>query len=60
MAKAHVYARMQVTGTNDQVQAIVNAAQQLQQAVEAAGGVWRGSATAELDPVEPPPPAGTA
>jgi len=51
---------MQVTGTNDQVQAIVNAAQQLQQAVEAAGGIWRGSATAELDPAEPPPTEGTA
>jgi len=60
MATAHVYARVQVTGTNEQVQAIVDAAQKLQDAVEAAGADWRGSTSAELDPVEPPAAAGTA
>jgi len=60
MATAHVYARVQVSGTNDQVQAIVDAAQKLQDAVEAAGADWRGTATADLDPVEVSPAEGTA
>jgi len=55
MATAHVYARVQVTGTYDQVQAIVAAANALQEAVEATGADWKGSATAEFTPDEVPP-----
>jgi len=60
MATAHVYARVQVTGTNEQVQTIVDAAQKLEDAVKATGADWKGHATAELDPVEPPQAAGAA
>ena len=60
MATAHVYTRVQVTGTNAQVQAILDAAQKLEDAIKATGADWKGHATAELDPVEPPPTEGTA
>lgn len=53
MAKVHVHVRLQVNGSNEQVEAIAAAAVALQAAVEAAGGEWKGGAAAvELDGVE--------
>jgi len=49
MAKAHLYVRGQVQGSNDDVQAIADAVQAVKTAVEAAGGDWNGDVHLQLD-----------
>lgn len=53
MAQAHVYVRVQFTGTDKQVMAIKATADALRAAVEDAGGEFRGDAAVSLDVVEP-------
>jgi hypothetical protein len=54
MATAHVYVRVQVTGTNDQVGRIQAFVDAIETTVEEAGGEWRGQANVDFDP-EPEP-----
>lgn len=54
MATAHVYVRVQVTGTNDQVGRIQAFVDALETTVKEAGGEWRGQANVDFDP-EPDP-----
>lgn len=56
MAQAHIYVRQQVCGSDLQVAAIVDAVNGLKDAVEAAGGEWRGDVKFDFDGV----PAGPA
>lgn len=51
MASVHLAIRIQVVGTNDQVQAVADAVDQVQLAVEATGTVWSGGVQIALDPV---------
>jgi len=57
MASVHLYVRIQVNGTNEQVLAISDATKTLQAAVVDAGGDWKGGATVDLDPEPEAPPA---
>jgi hypothetical protein len=49
MAEAHVYVRVQVSGSNADVTAIEKAGKALREAVTAAGGEWRGDVQVQLD-----------
>jgi hypothetical protein len=53
MATAHVYVRVQVCGSNDQITRVADIAQALQASVESFGE-WKGSLSVDLDP-EPDP-----
>lgn len=56
MATAHVYVRVQVNDITDtQANAIVENTRLLQDAVEAAGGEWKGGCSVVLDAVAPEP-----
>lgn len=56
MAKAHVYVRVQVEGSNERVQAVAAAAAYLKSVVQsAAGSEWKGDTQLELDEESPPP-----
>jgi hypothetical protein len=49
MASVHVYVRLQMTGSDSQVQAVADAVEKVRHAVEVANGEWRGEAKVELD-----------
>jgi hypothetical protein len=69
MAKVHIYVREQVTTTNGGVKAIGASVEALREAIETAGGDFKGTVSLELDedgepvaepvvaPVTPPEPA---
>jgi len=54
MAEAHVYVRVQVSGSNADVTAVEKAVAAVKSAVTEAGGEWRGDVKVQLDDVPTP------
>lgn len=54
MAKAHVYVRLQLTGSNTDCEAVRTHVTDLRNLVESMGSEWRGDVALQLDETDAP------